>query len=613
MSSPLGLILQHRYRLVKLLGQGGFGCTYLAEDLGRFNELCAIKEFVPSARNPQGLQKAEELFQREATILYKLQHAQVPQFRANFEEEGRLFLVQDYVEGKSYQTLLDERTAQGHVFAEDEVKTFLAQVLPVLGYLHSQGVIHRDIAPDNMMWRQRDGLPVLIDFGVGKELATQLCSETGTLPTTVGKVGYAPREQLQMGLAYPSSDFYALGVTVLVLLTGKEPGELFDPQTLSWKLPSSSISPQFTQILERLLAEQPGDRFPSADRILHVLGGATVLPRFSEQKNQALTPQYTQSQYQSSIRSSGAEPMSASKIAMIGAIVALVAGITSWMVVSAWLRQDRVQTVNPGVESPASSPSPFPSPSVSPSPFLSPSPSPTPLQTPNPPGLPTTYQERLTVTPGEVTRVEGSLKANEVQYYLISAQEGDRFSMFITGDGVLMTLLTPEGEAIGDRSTDISLWEGEFPISGEYAIIVSPLRGLQETDYQLEIEQLNVPVEPTPEPELTPEPTLEPELEINSKTIQFAPGTTGIEINSQSNRQQIQRYLLRVRKDQIMQVKVIEGNVTLNIRYPTGELIPEAYDLLYWESQVPESGEYIIDVLATESTDFSLDISVTDQ
>ena len=627
MSSPLGSILQNRYRLVKQLGQGGFGCTYLAEDLARFNELCAIKEFVPNARSAQGLAKARELFEREAAILYRLQHVQIPRFQANFEQDGRLFLVQDYVAGKSYQTLLQERISQGWAFSEDEVKRLLKQILPVLGYLHSQGTIHRDIAPDNIMWRQEDGLPVLIDFGVGKTIATQLyrsSPEQGAVATTVGKIGYAPREQMQGGLVYPNSDLYALGVTALVLLTGKRPGELLDLETLRWSIPSPPISPQFAPILHRMVAETPGDRFPSADRVRGALRGAPVPPPTSQVPTQAVIPPANVSSPQPN--------NSSALIFLLGGIIALAAGVSSWMAVNYFFNPQRVQTppqtvVTPSPSvSPEPTPIPLPTPTPSPSPAPTPSPSPTPLQTPHPPAAPEVYREALAVEAGTTTIAEGNLQANEIQYYLIDAEADDRFSLFITGDGVLMTILTPEGEPIGDRATDISVWEGAFPTAGEYAIVVTPIRGLSETDYQLDIDLERVVASvpdlnpnPIPVPEETAEPILEPTPEptpnpiINTETVRFAAGTTEQEINSRTDVGYIQRYALRVRQGQLMQAKVIEGNVTLNIRYPSGDLIEEAYELVFWEGEAAEDGVYSIDVIATETASFSLNLSVTDE
>ena len=91
---PTGTILQNRYRVLSILGQGGFGRTYLAEDQGRFNELCALKELLPPQDNAYALEKSKELFQREAQILYQIQHPQIPQFRATFEQDQRFFLMQ---------------------------------------------------------------------------------------------------------------------------------------------------------------------------------------------------------------------------------------------------------------------------------------------------------------------------------------------------------------------------------------------------------------------------------------------------------------------------------------------------------------------------------------
>ena len=102
---PTSTLLQNRYRLVKVLGQGGFGRTYLAEDQNRFNERCAIKEFLPQPGRDSFSDKATQLFQREAQILYQIRHPQIPNFQATFEQDQRLFLVQDYGDGVTYREL----------------------------------------------------------------------------------------------------------------------------------------------------------------------------------------------------------------------------------------------------------------------------------------------------------------------------------------------------------------------------------------------------------------------------------------------------------------------------------------------------------------------------
>ncbi|HEY9672937.1 MAG TPA: serine/threonine-protein kinase [Waterburya sp.] len=280
-----GMIMGGRYRIVRELGHGGFGRTYLAEDLNRFNESCVLKEFAPQVQGTYGLQKAEELFEREAGILYKLQHPQIPKFREMFRvkqgNRGLLFLVQDFVVGQTYHALLQERQRQGLRFNEAEVTQLLLQILPVLEYIHSLGVIHRDISPDNLILRTTDGLPVLIDFGGVKQVAATVASQfvgsspAGGVPayaTRLGKVGYAPPEQIQGGIVYPHSDLYALAATVLVLLTGKEPQQLIDPNTLTWNWRRElTLSPSLGSVLDRMLQSLPHERIASAPEVLQAL------------------------------------------------------------------------------------------------------------------------------------------------------------------------------------------------------------------------------------------------------------------------------------------------------------------------------------------------------
>jgi serine/threonine-protein kinase len=275
-----GTRLRDRYIIQQPLGQGGFSRTYLAEDTGRFNERVTLKELTPSDRGTYALQKAEELFEREAAILHKLQHPQIPRFWEFFRDGKRLFLVQDYIEGKTYQSLLEERMALGQPFNEVEIVRLLQQLLPILSYLHSLGVIHRDISPDNIICRASDELPVLIDLGgvtkVSLEVETPVgspqSSTTSSSPTRLGKIGYAPDEQLRLGIAAPHSDLYALGVTALVLMTGKQPQELIDLDAMEWNWQQHlSLSPFLKNILNRMLASQPVERYQSAHELLSQL------------------------------------------------------------------------------------------------------------------------------------------------------------------------------------------------------------------------------------------------------------------------------------------------------------------------------------------------------
>jgi serine/threonine-protein kinase len=280
-----GLILGSRYRIIRQLGQGGFGKTYLAEDVNRFNELCVLKEFAPQVQTSAVLQKAEELFAREAGVLYQLQHPQIPRFRelfrVNVETKDYLFLVQDYVAGKNLFSLLHSR--QPPRLTEADVTQLLLDILPVLEYIHSLGVIHRDISPDNLILRDSDSRPVLIDFGGVKQIAatvSQLAqSEAGKAAppaTLLGKVGYAPNEQMRTGTVYPHSDLYALAVTALVLLTGKEPQSLIDPRTLSWQWQQEvNVSNSLATVLNKMLQPKMSDRYQTAREVWSALNIST--------------------------------------------------------------------------------------------------------------------------------------------------------------------------------------------------------------------------------------------------------------------------------------------------------------------------------------------------
>ncbi|MEY4518899.1 MAG: hypothetical protein RLZZ499_1498 [Cyanobacteriota bacterium] len=276
---PAGTIIDNRYLIQKVLGQGGLGRTYLAFDTHRFQDPCVLKEFAPLGSGQYDLEKSRELFKREAQILHQISHPQIPKFLACFEGKSRLFLVQEYVKGKTYSAILQERQKNNQVFQESEVIRWLMNILPILDYIHKLGIIHRDISPDNIMIMQPEGktLPVLIDFGVGKltnivreqkQLNSDNYSYVGKM-SFVGKIGYAPREQISMGICSPSSDIYALGVTALVLLTGKNPTSLVNSYSLEWEWHNyARVSQEFTEILDKMTKERPQERYNSTNEVL---------------------------------------------------------------------------------------------------------------------------------------------------------------------------------------------------------------------------------------------------------------------------------------------------------------------------------------------------------
>ena len=271
---PSGTLVFDQYLIQKVLGQGGCGRTYLAYDNLAFQKPCVLKEFVPYSNVPDIVQKSRELFEREAKVLYELKHPQIPSFQAWLEDKGRLFLVQEYVDGKTYSELLADRTQKGQVFSEAEVIQWLRDLLPVLEHIHTrtQPIIHRDISPDNIMLPKGQSPPMLIDFGAVKLVMRQL----QLTATVVTKQGYSAPE-LRTGKCFPSSDLYSLAVTAAVLLTGKNPRDLLDSNSLTWRWRAyTNVSDRLASILDKMLAEKPQDRYQSDNEVLRELNSTQL-------------------------------------------------------------------------------------------------------------------------------------------------------------------------------------------------------------------------------------------------------------------------------------------------------------------------------------------------
>lgn len=629
---PPGTVLQNRYRILSLLGQGGFGRTYLAEDQGRFNERCALKELTPAQGGAYALDKSKELFVREAQVLYQIQHPQVPQFRATFEQDQRLFVVQDYVEGLTYRMMLEQRRAQGLAFSEAEVLQLIRQILPVLAHLHSKGIIHRDITPDNIILRNQDGKPVLIDFGVVKEIATRLQSVAGTVlqSTAVGKLGFAPSEQMQTGKAYPSSDLYSLAVTAVVLLTGREPQELFDDSSMTWHWQRYvNVSNGLAQILNKMLNFRPGDRFQSVAELAQALqfmttgGTAAIAAQVPPQTPPPLTqsppapipvPAQTDVSHMQTVavgrRASSPEPAPTrprpaqieaprnslwdDPLAVIVLGIGLVAltGIGSWLV---------VRTIMNSQQTP-SSPSPIASQTASPTPKPTPSqtPKPTPSQTPTPaPSDPVTYSQRLDLGADQSVAKKGVLRSNETLNYTFSGEQDQKLAATVQGEGVLMTVLAPNGEPVDDRAKRVSAWEGNLPYRGSYSLQLSPVRGLDRVEYSLDASLKSA----TPPPE--PTPTGQPDIEV--ERVNFPVGESSTTLEGLIRGNTIKRYIVFANERQVLTVEVSQG-ATIVVRSPGGEPLQGASGVVYSENKLSMTGDYAIDVVASPNTSFTLTV-----
>jgi serine/threonine protein kinase, bacterial len=268
------LLLRDRYRVVKALGQGGFGATFIARDESLPGEpSCVIKQLRPSGTAPHVLQMARELFEREAVTLGRIgNHPQVPRLLDYFEDREHFYLVQEYISGL---TLQQEVKAQGAI-SEAGVKQFLTEIIPLLQYIHDQKVIHRDIKPANLIRRAQDSRLVLIDFGAVKNQVSQTeamqSGQTALTAYAIGTPGFAPPEQMAMRPVY-SSDIYAAGITCIYLLTGKSPKDLdYNPTTgeMMWEH-LVTISPHLSGVLRKMLEVSVRNRYQNAEEVLRAL------------------------------------------------------------------------------------------------------------------------------------------------------------------------------------------------------------------------------------------------------------------------------------------------------------------------------------------------------
>jgi serine/threonine protein kinase, bacterial len=268
------MLINGRYQILHPLQEGGFGHTFLAEDTQLpSRRRCVIKQLKPIQHNPEFYKLIQERFQREAAIQETLGEVcqQIPTLYAYFSENDHFYLVEEWVDG---DTLRQQMAATGK-FSEATVRELLNQLLPIIETVHQYQIIHRDIKPDNIILRKRDGKPVLIDFGAVKEsMATVINSQGQTARSIViGTAGYMAPEQ-SAGRPVYSSDLYSLGLTAIYLLTGKTPAELnTDPISgrMDWRSQAPQVSDAFATVIDTAIHMHPGERFISAAAMLQAL------------------------------------------------------------------------------------------------------------------------------------------------------------------------------------------------------------------------------------------------------------------------------------------------------------------------------------------------------
>jgi serine/threonine-protein kinase len=271
------LRLRNRYVVERPLGKGGFGATFLAADEGLPGyPSCVIKQLRPNSQSPSILKMARELFEREAYTLGKIgNHPQIPRLLDYFEEDQNFYLIQEYIEG---ETLKQEYERRGK-FNEIEIRKIIAEILPALGFVHQNGVIHRDVKPANIIRRKQDGQLVLIDFGaVSTQVNKVPNNDTDDDPSglltnfAIGTPGFAPPEQMAMRPVF-SSDLYAAAMCCLYLLTGRSPKDFgHDPYTgeINWRS-QVQLSDHLNFIFDKMLQPSVAHRFRTAEEVIQAM------------------------------------------------------------------------------------------------------------------------------------------------------------------------------------------------------------------------------------------------------------------------------------------------------------------------------------------------------
>lgn len=259
------LLLRERYRAIKPIGQGGFGRTFLAIDEDKPSKpRCVIKQFFPLLQGTNNTQKAAELFNQEAIQLDELgKHSQIPELLAYFTQDNRQYLIQEFIDGQT----LSKELAQKGAFNETQIQQLLNDLLPILQFVHSREVIHRDIKPDNIIRRNSDNKIFLVDFGAAKTTAGTALQKTGT---SIGSPEYVAPEQSR-GRAVFSSDIYSLGVTCIHLLTKMSPFDLYNLEEDAWvwrQFLQHQLSNRISTILDKMLENAINKRYQSAAEVL---------------------------------------------------------------------------------------------------------------------------------------------------------------------------------------------------------------------------------------------------------------------------------------------------------------------------------------------------------
>ncbi|CAN1211459.1 serine/threonine-protein kinase [Tumidithrix helvetica PCC 7403] len=504
----IGQTLRNRYRILQVIGGGGFASTYLAEDLDvpvTPKPKCVIKRLHPQTTNAEVIR----LFQQEAEILYKLGqlHDQLPKVFAYFEEDGKFYLVQDFIDGFD----LSREMMRGERWSEPKTIQLLLEILEILDFVHSQNIIHRDLKPSNLMRRHQDRKLVLIDFGAVKQFhQAQVDSQGKTnLTVAIGTPGYMPDEQAN-GKPKLASDIYAVGAIAIQALTGVEPNSLPEDANgeMIWR-DRATVSDEFAEVLTKMIRSHFSQRYPSArEALIAILALAqtalpTVLPTVSIEPKERFyaappttpTPLHPTHDRPTVVVTSPKKGLSTIQWAAIAVGSTIAVGLAAFGLTKLTpLKSDPAALESNVSQSKNSSPATPTTPSQAPTVVATvtvtstptPIPTPPPIAPPKPPEIPAIVSlERVSFAEGSIAAVvRGSLAPNQKRQYVLNCGQGQQLNATIFQGQATVTLIAPNGAAIASGDNKLS---ARLPISGDYIIEVS---APAPTSFNLRIEVL---------------------------------------------------------------------------------------------------------------------------
>jgi serine/threonine protein kinase len=499
-------VLDGRYKLIKSLGAGGFGRTFVARDTRRpGSPTCVVKQFKPASTDPGFIREARRLFNTEAETLEKLgKHDQIPQLLAYFEENQQFFLVQEFIEGNPLHDELkiepsselkpegqlegevnqevapnaaskhsegktvkiqdskskDTSSKRGRQIGEAEAIANLRDILNVLEFVHAEGVIHRDIKPDNLIRRKQDGKLVLIDFGAVKAMQDGTQLETAPdgqsrFTVTIGTPGYMSSEQCA-GRPNFTSDLYSAGMVTIKSLTGFDPIDLpNDPATgeIIWRN-HAKITTGLAMVLTRMVKYHYKQRYQNVKEVQQALNAFIV----EKETPGAIVHTGTQTSAKGANNATfipkKQNQSNAGAEWLIGGLLLVVVGLAA--VTIPLLNRPKAEPVATTPVNPVTNNNP-------------PAPVKTSIPIPIKPASKPEYKSLL-LEEGKESSTSGELQTKQEIIFTFNGKSGQNLKVNLTAAKATMSLLAQDEKPIDANASQVSSWTGTLATDGSYQI-----------------------------------------------------------------------------------------------------------------------------------------------